>query len=318
MEYLHLGKTGIKISRIGLGTFQASRRHWGDQIKLDEVANAIKKSYEMGVNFIDTAETYGDGDSEEVVGKAIRELGRDNLVIGTKVHGKHCRYKDVLRAAYRSLQKLSINEIDLYQIHWPDPWEQIPLKQTMEAVERLYKEGKIRSIGVCNFAIRDIKEAQGLLSSTEIVSNQVRYNLLQREAEYNLLDYCKRKGMTLFAWSPLAQGILTGKYTIDKKPSDAERKGNRLFYDHNLKQISRVLDVLEKISKARRKTMAQVAINWLLRDKTVVPIPGAKNSQQAEENIAAFGWSLNDEEIREIDDIFNTIELSYYKFYDQP
>ncbi|WP_455368093.1 aldo/keto reductase [[Eubacterium] cellulosolvens] len=313
MDYLHLGKTDIEISRIGLGTFQASKRHWGEQINLNEVADAIKRAYELGVNFIDTAETYGDGDSEKIVGKVIKEIGRDNLVIATKVHGKHCRYRDVLKAAEKSLQRLGVNEIDLYQIHWPDPWEQIPLKQTMDAVEELYHDGKIRYIGVSNFAVRDIKEAQSHLSSTEIVSDQVRYNLLQREIEYDLLDHCKKEGMTLFAWSPLAQGILTGKYTTYNKPSDAERKGNRLFYNSNLTHIQRLLNVLQKISKVRKKTVAQIALNWLLQNKTVIPIPGAKNPQQAEENITASGWSLNNKEIREIDDVFKTLKLSYYK-----
>jgi aryl-alcohol dehydrogenase-like predicted oxidoreductase len=220
-----------------------------------------------------------------------------------------------LKAAEKSLKRLGVREIDLYQIHWPDPWEQIPLKETMNAIEKLFKEGKIRAIGVSNFAVRDLKEAQSYLSSTDIVSNQLRYNMVQREIEYEVLDYCKKKKMTVIAWSPLAQGILTGKYGIYNKPKDSAREDNRLFYDHNLKEISKLLKVLEKISESSKKTMGQVALNWLMKEKNVVPIPGAKNTKQAEENAGASGWKLGSKELKYINSVLKTISLSYYKYY---
>ncbi|MEM4246508.1 MAG: aldo/keto reductase [Candidatus Bathyarchaeia archaeon] len=314
MEYTRLGDSGLKISRIGVGTLQASRRHWGAEVNLDEIADAVKRSCELGINFIDTAETYGDGEAEELVGRVVKEIGRDRLVIATKVHGKHCRYNDLLKAAENSLKRLGLKEIDLYQIHWPDPWEQIPLSQTMAAAERLYKEGKVRAIGVSNFAVRDIEEAQAHLSSTEIVSDQVRYNLLQREIEHDLLQYCRDNGMSILAWSPLAQGILTGKYDLANKPVDPERSGNRLFAEHNLKQIMRLTAVLRRIAESRKKTAAQVAVNWLLKKASVVPIPGAKNPRQAEENAGAVGWSLTSRELRDIEEAYRTLDLSYYKY----
>jgi aryl-alcohol dehydrogenase-like predicted oxidoreductase len=316
VEYINLGKSGIKISRIGLGAWQANVKQWGQDFTEEDLMKAMKKSYELGINLIDTAESYADGHSEEIVGRVAKEIGRDNLVIATKVHGVHCRYDDVLRAAEKSLKRLDVKEIDLYQVHWPDPWEQIPLKETMGALEKLFKEGKIRAIGVSNFAVRDLKEARGYLSTTDIVSNQLRYNMIQREIEQEVLKYCKREKMTVIAWSPLAQGILTGKYDVNNKPKDSARSDNRLFYDHNLKEISKLLKVLKGIADSKGKTMGQVALNWLMKEKNVVPIPGAKNPDQAVENANACGWNLSSQDLKNIDSILKTISLSYYKYYD--
>jgi len=312
MEYVNLGKSGIKVSIIGLGAWQASGKTWGADVEDENIVKAIRRAYELGINFIDTAEAYGNGHSEEVVGKAIKEIGRENLVIATKVHGAHLRYNELLKAAEHSLKRLGIKEIDLYQVHWPDPWEQIPLKHTMRAMEQLYKEGKIRAIGVSNFAVRDLEEARKHLSVTDIVSNQVRYNMLQREIEEEVLPYCKRESISIIAWSPIAQGALTGKYNISNKPSDDVRRGNKLFSDYNLREISKLIPVLEKIAKARNKTVAQVALNWLLREGNVIPIPGAKNPRQAEENAGAADWRLTSQELKEIEDALNKISLDYF------
>ncbi|NHV07412.1 MAG: aldo/keto reductase [Thaumarchaeota archaeon] len=312
MEYVNLGKSGIKVSIIGLGAWQASGKTWGADVEDENIVKAIRRAYELGINFIDTAEAYGNGHSEEVVGKAVKEIGRENLVIATKVHGAHLRYNELLKAAEHSLKRLGIKEIDLYQVHWPDPWEQIPLKHTMRAMEQLYKEGKIRAIGVSNFAVRDLEEARKHLSVTDIVSNQVRYNMLQREIEEEVLPYCKRESISIIAWSPIAQGALTGKYNISNKPSDDVRRGNKLFSDYNLREISKLIPVLEKIAKARNKTVAQVALNWLLREGNVIPIPGAKNPRQAEENAGVADWRLTSQELKEIEDALSKISLDYF------
>jgi aryl-alcohol dehydrogenase-like predicted oxidoreductase len=312
MEYVNLGKSGIKVSIIGLGAWQASGKTWGADVEDENIVKAIRRAYELGINFIDTAEAYGNGHSEEVVGKAVKEIGRENLVIATKVHGAHLRYNELLKAAEHSLKRLGIKEIDLYQVHWPDPWEQIPLKHTMRAMEQLYKEGKIRAIGVSNFAVRDLEEARKHLSVTDIVSNQVRYNMLQREIEEEVLPYCKRESISIIAWSPIAQGALTGKYNISNKPSDDVRRENKLFSDYNLREISKLIPVLEKIAKARNKTVAQVALNWLLREGNVIPIPGAKNPRQAEENAGAADWRLTSQELKEIEDALSKISLDYF------
>ncbi len=312
MEYVRLGKSDLKVSIIGFGAWQASGKAWGVDVEDEQIVKAMVRAYELGVNLIDTAEAYGDGHSEEVVARAIREIGRENLVIATKVHGGHLRYNDVLKAAENSLRRLGIREIDLFQVHWPDPWEQVPLKHTMQAMERLYKEGKIRAIGVSNFAVRDLEEARKHLSDAVIASNQVRYNMLQREIEEEVIPYCKRENIIIIAYSPLAQGALTGKYSLSNKPSDDVRRHNKLFSDRNLAEISRLLTVLERIAKAKSKTIAQVAMNWLLREGNVVPIPGAKNPKQAEENAGAAGWRLSPQELTEINSVLKTISLDYF------
>jgi len=312
LEYVKLGKNGLKVSVIGLGAWQASGKAWGVDVEDDQIVKAIVKANELGVNLVDTAEAYGGGHSEEVVARAVKEVGKENLVIATKVHGGHLRYNDVLKAAEHSLKRLGVREIDLYQVHWPDPWEQVPLKHTMRAMEKLYKDGKIRAIGVSNFAVRDLEEARRHLSEASIVSNQVRYNMLQREIEEEVMPYCRRENITIIAYSPLAQGALTGKYGLSNKPSDDIRRGNRLFMDENLKEVSRLLTVLESIAKKRGKTVAQIAMNWLLRKEGVVPIPGAKNPKQAEENAGAAGWGLSEQEFKEIDSVLRTISLDFF------
>jgi len=312
LEYVELGKSGLKVSVIGLGAWQASGKAWGADVEDDRIVRAMVRAHELGVNLIDTAEAYGGGHSEEVVARAIREIGRDNLVVATKVHGGHLRYNDVLKAAEHSLRRLGVKEIDLYQVHWPDPWEQVPLKHTMSAMEKLYKEGRIRAIGVSNFAVRDLEEAKRHLSEASIVSNQVRYNMLQREIEEEVIPYCRKESITIIAYSPLAQGALTGKYGLSNKPSDDVRRGNKLFTDENLREISRLLTVLESIAKKRGRTIAQVAMNWLLRGGNVVPIPGAKNPKQAEENAGAAGWRLSEQELMEIGRILKTVSIDFF------
>jgi myo-inositol catabolism protein IolS len=203
MEHTTIGKSGIRVSKVGLGLWQAS-----DDWKAEdaEVIKAVERAHELGVNFVDTAEAYGMGHSESVLGKALKQLGRENFVIATKVHGSHLRYDELQKAAAASAKRLGVKEIDLYQVHWPDPWEQIPLKYTMKALEKLYLEGKIRAIGVSNFAVRDLEEARSCLSRTDIVSNQVRYNLLQRDIDDEVVPYCRKNGISIIAYSPLAQG----------------------------------------------------------------------------------------------------------------
>ena len=298
MQYVSLGNTGIKVSVIGIGTWQAGGKFWGSDVSDEAIIKALIKAHALGINLIATAEAYGDGHSEEVVGKAIREIGRDNVVVAT--------------AAANSARRLGVSEIDLYQVHWPDPWEQVPLRETMKAMETLYKRGLIRAVGVSNFAVRDLKEAREHLSSVDIASNQVRYNMLQREIEEEVLPYCKRENITILAWSPLAQGALTGKYGLGKKPSDEVRRGNKIFSDANLAELAKLIPTLEGIAKARKKTISQVALNWLVEKGGVIPIPGAKNEEQAEENAGAAGWSLTEDELSRIDRALSTVKINYY------
>jgi len=311
MEYINLGKSGLKVSKIGIGTWQASGDAWGQDVIDDNIIKAIKRSYELGVNLVDTAEIYGNGHSETVVGKALKDIGRENMIVATKVAGAHLRHDELLKSAELSMKRLGISYIDLYQIHWPDPWEQIPLRETMKAMEELYVQGKIRAIGVSNFAVRDLEEARSYLSKTDIVSNQVRYNMLQREIEEEVMPYCRKNGITIIAWSPLAQGALTGKYNVENVPRDRIRSGNEVFKPENMKQIERLLKILKEIAQKRKKTVAQVSLNWVISHEGVIAIPGAKTPEQAEENAGAAGWKLSDEELKLIENELSKIDINY-------
>ena len=312
MEYVRLGKSGPKISVIGIGTWQVGEISWGQDVKEEESIDAILRAHELGVNFIDTAEAYGGGHSEEIVGKAIKKLDREEVVLATKVVGGHLRYNDVIKACEGSLKRLGLKEIDVYQVHWPDPWDQVPLRHTMKAMEDLYKQGKIRAVAVSNFAVRDLEEARSLLSSTDIISDQVRYNMLQRDVEEEVIPYCRKEGIAIIAWSPLAQGALTGKYTLENKPSDEIRSRNKVFTDSNLRQASKLITVLRNIADSRNKTIAQVAINWLIMQPGVIPIPGAKNPVQAEQNAGATGWKLTKQELAKIEETLKGAEIDYF------
>ena len=304
-----LGESGLKVSEIAIGAWQASS-DWGGTD--DDVIAAIEASNEAGVNFVDTAELYGYGHSEAIVGKAIKKIGRDNLVIATKVYGAHLRFEELQKACLASLDRLGVREIDLYQIHWPDPWEQIPLKHTMGALEKLYAEGKIRAIGVSNFAVRDIEEANSYLSKTKIASNQVRYNLLQRNVEEEVLPYCEKNNIAILAWSPLAQGVLTAKYGPGDSPSELARAENPIFSKHNLIEAIRVLKVLETIADKHGKTVSQVALNWIAAKHAAIPIAGAKNAKQAEQNAGSFGWKMTGIDLDEIERAYGCMRLDYF------
>lgn len=292
MKQVALGKRGPKVSEIGIGMWQAGGKAWGEDVEDRDCQQAMERAVELGINLVDTAEAYGDGHSEEVVGKAIRAAGRDRVFVATKVAGEHLRAPDVERACRESLKRLGVREIDLYQVHWPNPWSLTPIPETMKALERLERQGKIRHIGVSNFAVRDLEEARASLSRTDIVSDQVQYSLLHREPEAGLVSYAKREGIALLAWSPIAKGILAGTYDATKRPTDRVRSDGDLFKPQNLKAVTPLLAQLRKIGRARKKTPAQVALRWLADHPGVIPIPGAKRPAQAEQNAGAAGWSL--------------------------
>ncbi|MEM5802176.1 MAG: aldo/keto reductase, partial [Candidatus Aenigmatarchaeota archaeon] len=257
--------TGEKIPVIGMGTWNLS-----NDIK-NEV-EALKFGIKKGMRFIDTAEMYG---TEEIVGEAIKD--EDNVFVATKVSPEHFRYNDVIKACNASLKRLGIKQIDLYQLHWPNKF--VPIEETMRAMEKLVKEGKIRYIGVSNFSVEETIAAQNALKKNEIVSNQVEYSLLARDIERDLLPFCEKEKITVIAYSPFAQGHL-----FDKKYS-------KLHYE------------LEKIAKKYNKTMAQVTLNWLISKKPVVAIPKASDIKHIEENAGAVGWKLRKEDFEKIDEI---------------
>ena len=301
MRYVTLGRKGPKVSEIGIGMWQAGGKAWGDDVEDDDCRKAMERAVELGINLVDTAEAYGDGHSEQVVGSAIRAAGRDNVFIATKVAGEHLRARDLERACRASLKRLGVREIDLYQVHWPNPWDLSPLPEAMRALETLQRAGKIRHIGVSNFDVRDLEEARSSLSRADIVSDQVQYSLLHREPEAGLTAYAKREGIALLAWSPIAKGILAGSYHADHRPRDRVRSDSTLFRPGNLRAATPLVGRLKRIAEAHGKTPAQVALRWLADHRGVIPIPGAKRPAQAEENAGAAGWSLTGAEREALD-----------------
>lgn len=310
MEYEVLGKSDLKVTKIGLGAWQFGSKWWGWGKDFGEQAaiETIKISLEKGINWIDTAEVYGDGISETLIGKALKQKRKD-VIIATKVFPTHAGYHDVIAACEGSLKRLRTDYIDLYQLHGPNPY--VPVEETMSAMEELVKKGKVRYIGVSNFPVSLIKEAQGALKNSIIVSNQVRYNLVSREIDKEILPYCLANNISVIAYSPIAQGLLTGKFTYDKKPNDSARRDNPLFEEPNYSQIMKFIEILKGYAEKIEKKPAQVALRWLIGKKGIVAIPGAKNKKQAEENAGAMGWNLDRDISKKLDTESKKIKITY-------
>jgi diketogulonate reductase-like aldo/keto reductase len=240
---------------------------------VSEKIAALKEGLKLGMNLIDTAETY---QTEDIIAEAIEGRERDDLFIATKVSGNHLRYNDVLRAGENSLKRLKCSYIDLYQIHWPDP--KVPIEDTMKAMEKLVKDGKVRFIGVSNFSLEQMRRADEALSRNKLASNQVEYNLLVRGIENSLLPYCEQKGIALMAYQPIAKGALANP-------------------DAKLKMV------MDEISqKHGGKTPVQIALNWLImKSKVTFPIPRVSRLGRVRENVDSVGWSLDGEDMRKLE-----------------
>lgn len=302
MEYIELGKTGIKISVIGLGAWQWGSREWGwgRLYGKKDLLEAFEKAMEVGFNFIDTAEVYGFGRSEKLVGEAIR-THREDVVIATKVSPWHLSFGGVLRAADRSLRRLGVDVIDLYQVHWPNPL--IPVRTTMKAMKRLIRDGKVRCVGVSNFNLKRLEATIEALAPLELASNQVRYNLLDRKIETNLLPYTQREKVTVIAHTPLARGLLTAKYSTQTEPASLVQRITPRFSKRNLNQLSALSQTLLEVAKSHRKTPSQVALNWLISKGNVVAIPGTKTPENAIDSAGAAGWRLDDRDIASLETV---------------
>ena len=261
MDHKEIGDTGVQIPEIGLGTFR------------ETVAPPLRRGIELGSVLIDTAEFYG---SERVVGVTIREM-RDRVFIATKVSPTHFRHEDVIKAADRSLRSLGLNYIDLYQLHWPNP--NVPIGETMGAMEELVTQGKVRFIGVSNFSVAQMQEAQAAMSTYRIASNQVPYNILDRGVEAEVLPYCQNNKITLIAYSPLAANI--------KSLLAGDKQG-----------------VLNQVAVKIGRTEAQVALNWCISKDNVIAIPRSNSVAHTEENCQASGWRLSAEDVSALEEAF--------------
>ena len=268
-----MGRTGEKIAAIGLGTWLIGGGSSPDYSMDMEAIEAIRYAIELGMTHIDTAEMYGGGHAEELVGEAIKSFKRDEIFIASKVWHTNLRYDDVLRACERSLRRIKTSYIDLYYIHWPS--DVIPLSETMKAMERLYKDGKIRYIGLSNFSPTQIEEARSYLSTTDVVAIQAEYSLYNRKIEGDVIPYCFRNNLTVVAYSPLARGALLADL---RKPME--------------RRVKLLMELAEKYSK----TPVQIALNWVIWHDQVIAIPKALQRQHLEENAGAAGWKLTKED----------------------
>lgn len=297
MEYKTIAGTDLRVSSLGFGAAFRSG------ITEDSI-QVIRKAMDLGVNLIDIAEVYHAGRAEEIVREAIRGR-RDEAIIKTKVAQDHLRYNDVLKAVEGSLRRLGIRVIDLYLVHHPNP--EVPIEETMRAMEKLIEDGKVRYIGVSNFDSALIEKAQEALSRHRIVVNEVKYNIIEREIEVDLLPYCRREGISIIAYSPLARGLLTGRFSPDQIPGGHWRRRDPVFQEPTFSRSLKLVDTLRRIAEAHNKTPGQVALNWLASKPEVIPIFGASSIGQVEENCGAVGWRMTDEELEAIETAYRNL-----------
>jgi len=304
MQSIHLGLNGPVVAPLGLGTWS-----WGDTLFWDygkdfgaeEVAGAFFASLDVGVSLIDTAEIYGFGESERLIGQFCREHSQP-VQIATKYFPLPWRWQrsDISKALTASLERLQMSQICLYQIHWPlEFWLKTP--DFMEVLATEVKKGRIQAVGVSNYSARQMEQAHQYLASYDIplASNQVPYSLLSRGIEDNgVLEKARQLNVTILAYSPLAQGLLTGKY---RPENPIELRGARRldprFSVKGLKKLLPLISTLETLAEKYDKTPAQASLNWLITQGNVIPIPGAKTAEQARQNGGALGWQLNPEEM---------------------
>jgi len=302
MEKRSLGTSDIKITPIIMGTWQAGKAMWVG-IEDAQTTKAIRSAFEAGITTIDTAEVYGEGHSEQIVAQALSDV-RDQVVYATKVFANHLKHDQVLEACDRSLKNLKTDYIDLYQIHWPSgsfKSEIVPIEETISALNELKQQGKIRAIGVSNFSKAQLEEAS---QYGRIDSIQPPYSLFWRGVEADVAPYCIENNISIIAYSPLAQGLLTGKFEPGHKfdPADNRAK-NKLFQGENYERAQQSLNKLRPIAERHHTSLGNLALAWLIAQPQANAIVGARNLEQAVENAKAGNIQLSTDELKEIDAI---------------
>ncbi len=306
MEYRNLGNSEIKISTIIMGTWQAGKDMWTG-IDDNETVKALQAAFDAGITTFDTAEAYGKGHSEQIVARALSGV-RDQVVYATKVFANHLAREQVIQACERSLQNLKTDGIDLYQIHWPAGSfgsAKVPVEETMGALNTLKEQGKIRAIGVSNFSGEQIAEAG---QYGQIVSLQPPYSLFWRQVETQAMPYCVENDISILAYSPMAQGLLTGKFGPDHtfEPGD-HRARSRLFEPENYQRIQQALDRLRPIAGRHDCTLGQLALAWVVAQPNTFAIAGARSAEQAAGNAAAADIRLSEDDLEVMDAIGRTV-----------
>lgn len=311
MRYRRLGGTGLKVSEISLGSWLT----YGGYVDSEQATKTIHRAYDLGINFFDTANIYMRGEAERVVGQAIKSFTRDSYVLATKVfwpmgegpNDRGLSRKHIIEQANASLKRLDVDYVDLYYCHRYDP--ETPLEETLRALDDLVRQGKVLYVGVSEWTAEQISEAVHLADKKlldRIVVNQPQYSMLYRKIEDEVIPVSKKHGVGQVVWSPLAQGVLTGKYKKGAKPP----VGSRATTDN--KSLDNFLtdanfDKIEQLSKVANElgiSTAQLAIAWILRESNVASaLVGASRPEQIEENVKASGFILEQEIINKIEDI---------------
>ncbi len=329
MEYRKTGNSGLEISVVTYGAWAAGGWMWGGNERSDAV-EAIRAGYELGVTSIDTAPIYGQGESEEIVGEAIKGLPRDkiqlltkfgmrwnlakgNLAFNSKNNAgepidvyKYAGRDSIIAECEASLQRLGTDYIDLYQIHWPDVTT--PIQETMETLALLKKQGKIREAGVCNYNAEQMIEAEKYI---DLASNQVPYSMVKREIEVDVVPYCLQHQKGILAYSPLQRGLLTGKMKPGHQFGEGDhRAGLYYFKEKNLERTNAFLDEIRPIAESKGASLSQLVIRWTVEQPGItVALVGARNGEQAIQNARAMDVTLSPEEITTINDALAKLQL---------
>ncbi|MCX2582284.1 aldo/keto reductase [Pedobacter sp. MR22-3] len=318
MEYRKIGKSDLELSVITFGAWAAGGWMWGSTDRNDAI-NAIKASYDLGVTSIDTAPIYGQGDSEQIVGDAIKGISRDKLQIVTKFgmrwdlakgdfgfKSKNNEGKDidiykyagkesVIYECEQSLKRLGTDYIDLYQIHWPDLTT--PISETFEAVSRLIEQGKVRYAGVCNYNAAQLKEADQTL---EIISNQIPFSMVNRGVEDETVPYCIENNKSVLAYSPMERGLLTGKITPGYQFEEGDhRKDVKFFTAENIEKTNAFLNKIKPLADEKNASLSQLVLRWTVeRPGITIALVGARNAKQSVQNAEAINVKLSADEIQ--------------------
>jgi voltage-dependent potassium channel beta subunit len=312
MEYRRLGNTGLKVSEISLGSWLT----YGGYVEEQNAAASIDKAYDLGINFFDTANVYMRGEAEIVVGKALKKYVRDSYVLATKVfwpmgdgpNDRGLSRKHVIEQCHASLKRLNTDYVDIYYCHRYDP--ETPLEETLRALDDLVRQGKVLYVGVSEWTAEQITEAVHLADKKlldRIVVNQPQYSMLQRYIEKEVIPVSEKHGIGQVVWSPLAQGVLTGKYKKGEKAPEGSRAAQEnykglfgLLTDENLDRV----ELLKEVAADNELSLANLALAWILRQNNVASaLVGASRPEQIEENVKASGVKLSAETLARIEDI---------------
>lgn len=307
MVYRPLGKSGLSVSEVSIGTWAIGGVNWGVVDDRDSIA-AIQKAIDVGMTFIDTADIYGKGHAEEIVGQAIKGR-RQDVIIATKVANRwneqgevwtDCSYDYIMQAVQASLKRLQTDYIDVYLIHKPDP--NTPIPETMRALEKLRQDGVVRAVGVSRYNREQIEEAQQFI---ELHAAQYPLNMLRRQEISPILPFCQARNIGVMAYAPLAKGLLTGKFDPNTRfPENDLRAKNEIFQGEAFRQRLEAVEKLKPIAEKYGKTLAQLAINWnLCQPGVTTALVGVKKPEQVSENAGGAGWQIEGEDLEVIERI---------------